>query len=300
MAFVLGGGGARGALQVGALRALLEAGYKPDLLVGTSIGAVNAAYLALHGLRLSSVDGLEAAWHVAAAADLLPSNYLWLTVRALFYREGPSLHRMREFIIGQGLSPEMRFGDIRGVRLIAVAVDLNSGRVVPFGADPRQSVLEGVLASTALPPWVRPLHIDGQWLMDGGAVCNLPIEVALGQGAGEIIALDLSDPRRDDAGGQGFGPFLQKLLLTVEQRQTELELALAAARRVRVRRICLCGERLVPLWDFQHTDELIAYGYAVTCQAIGAWDKERRPDWFHRLTSIWKTRWGRRTERPLH
>ena len=49
LAFVLGGGGARGALQVGAFRALFEAGYQPDLLVGTSIGAVNAAGLAIVG-----------------------------------------------------------------------------------------------------------------------------------------------------------------------------------------------------------------------------------------------------------
>jgi NTE family protein len=50
LAFVLAGGGARGAMQVGALRALLEAGPKPDLLVGTSIGAVNAVGLALWGM----------------------------------------------------------------------------------------------------------------------------------------------------------------------------------------------------------------------------------------------------------
>ncbi len=54
LAFVLSGGGARGALQVGALRALLEAGIKPDMLVGTSIGAANAALFALN----PSLDGL--------------------------------------------------------------------------------------------------------------------------------------------------------------------------------------------------------------------------------------------------
>jgi NTE family protein len=58
LAFVLGGGGARGALQVGALRALLEAGYRPDLLIGTSIGAINAAGLALWGVDLAGVDAL--------------------------------------------------------------------------------------------------------------------------------------------------------------------------------------------------------------------------------------------------
>jgi len=68
-AFVLGGG-AQGALQVGALRALLEAGLQPDLMVGTSVGAINATYLAVHGATLASLDGLIQAWHDAAAARL--------------------------------------------------------------------------------------------------------------------------------------------------------------------------------------------------------------------------------------
>ena len=62
LAFVLAGGGARGALQVGALRALLESGIRPDLLVGTSIGAINAAFLGLHGYTTESLDLLKAAW----------------------------------------------------------------------------------------------------------------------------------------------------------------------------------------------------------------------------------------------
>jgi NTE family protein len=58
LALVLGGGGARGALQVGGLRALLEANIQPDLLVGTSIGAVNAATLAIRGAAASSIASL--------------------------------------------------------------------------------------------------------------------------------------------------------------------------------------------------------------------------------------------------
>ncbi|MGC8782201.1 MAG: patatin-like phospholipase family protein [Anaerolineae bacterium] len=263
LAFALGGGGARGALQVGALRALLEAGYQPDLLVGTSIGAVNATYLALHGPTLASLPGLIEAWHDAAAADLLPANYLWLTVRVLFNRVGwRSYHRMRDFFIAHGARPELRFADL-GTRLILVAADLNTGLPVLYGADPQQSVLEGLLASTALPPWVRPLEKDGQFLIDGGVVSTLPIEPALAQGAREIIALDLADPREVPVGEHGFGPFLAKLMNTIEQRQQEMELALAEARGVPVWRITLQGEQPVPIWDFSRTDELIARGYTI-------------------------------------
>ena len=90
LAFVLSGGAARGALQVGALRALLEADIRPDMLVGTSIGAVNAAYLALRGVSLESIGRLAENWRDAAHADLLPTNYLCVTLSALFNRSGTS------------------------------------------------------------------------------------------------------------------------------------------------------------------------------------------------------------------
>lgn len=60
-AFVLGGGGSRGALQVGALRALLEAGIEPDLWVGTSVGAINATHMAVRGTSPQSLVDLESA-----------------------------------------------------------------------------------------------------------------------------------------------------------------------------------------------------------------------------------------------
>jgi NTE family protein len=280
VALVMGGGGARGALQVGAIRALLEAGIEPGLLVGTSVGAINATYLAVRGLSLEGVEALVGAWHDAAEADLLPANYLWLTLRVLFDRAGwRPYHRMRDFFVGQGLSPNLRFGDIQGVRLILVAADLNAGCPVLYGIDPQQSVLEGLLASTAVPPWVRPMQHGERLLMDGGVVSNLPIEAALEQGAGAIIALDLADPRAVPVGDHGFGPFLGKLMSTVEQRQVDLELALATARGVPVHHIVLRSDEPVPLWDFQHTDDLIAWGYEITRLEIARWPQERKAWW---------------------
>lgn len=282
LALAFGGGGARGALQVGAMRALLEAGTHPDLLVGTSIGAVNATFLAVRGLSPEGIESLMGAWHDAMAADLLPANHLWLTLRVLFNRAGRRpTHRLRDFFVAQGLSPDLRFGDIEGVRLILVASDLNTGSPVLYGTRPEQSVLEGLLASTALPPWVHPLEKDGQFLMDGGVVSNLPVEPALAFGARTIIALDVADPQVVPVGGQGFGPFLGKLVRTVEQRQTDLELALAAARGVPVRHIVLRSDEPVPVWDFQHTDELIARGYEITQRAMAHWAAER-PAWWKR------------------
>ena len=280
LAVVLGVGGARGALHVGAVRALLEAGIRPDLLVGTSIGAANATYLAVRGLSPEGVEGLVGAWHAAAAADLLPASHLWLTLRVLFNRAGwRPTHRMRDFFVAQGLSPDLRFGDIQGVRLTLVAADLNAGRPVLYGIDPQQSVREGLWASTALPPWVPPLEKGEQFLMDGGVVSNLPVEPALDQGARDIIALDLAESRTIPAGEHGFGPFLGKLMRTVEQRQTDLELAMAAAQGVPVHRVVLRSDEPVPVWDFQYTDELIALGYEIARREMAHWAAERPGRW---------------------
>jgi len=283
LAFVLGGGGARGALQVGALRALLEAGYVPDILVGTSIGAANAAFLAMHGAQLGSIPAMVKVWREASFADLLPANYLWLTVRSLFRRTDHHIyHRLRDFLVAHGVDPELRFADLPGPQLFTVSADLNSGRPVIFGSDPQDSVLEGVLASVAIPPWVTPMPREGQYLVDGGFVSNLPIEPALKQDVTEIIALDLSDPRTTAVESQRFGVFLERVISTVNHRETEMELALAVGCGVPVRHIILRGKEVVPLWDFTHTEELIVTGYEITCEAIETWKstQKKRPRLF--------------------
>ncbi|MGD9146967.1 MAG: patatin-like phospholipase family protein [Anaerolineae bacterium] len=261
-AFVLGGGGAKGALQVGALRALLEAGLQPDLLAGTSVGAVNATYVAAHGFSLDTLEGLAEAWHNAAENDLLPDNYLWLTLRTLFNRPGLDARgRLREFFVRHGLRPDLRFSDLQGVRLIVVAADLWAGRAVLYGTDPDQLVLDGLLASTAIPPWVRPLDDGDRLLMDGGTVSNLPIEPALSQGATQIVALDLADPRPVGPVAGGFGPFLFHLIYTVEQRHAYLEKQLAAARGVLVHHIPLQSAMPMAVWEFKRAVPLLDRGY---------------------------------------
>lgn len=284
LAFVLSGGGARGALQVGALRAILEAGYQPDILAGTSIGALNTTILAINGINMASIDRLTDSWHDAVKADLLPSNYLWLTVRTLFRRPVThSIHGMESFFHDHGITPELKYGDIQGVTLLSISADLNSGKVFVYGLDPTQSVLEGVLASTALPPWIEPIERNGALLMDGGVVSPLPIEAALNAGATRIIALGLSDPRIVPSVAHGFGPFFNKLLFTSEKRQLDTELALAEAHRVPVHYIDLIGDEPVPLWDFSQTDALIARGYEMAVREIAHWKSGELPTWLNFL-----------------
>ena len=263
LAFVFSGGGARGALQVGALQALLEHGLKPDLLVGTSIGSVNAAYLALHGFSQESLEGLAGAWRSVAAMELLPANYVWLAVRAMLGRtvKDPA-KRIRDFFIAHGINPELCFGVFTQPRLVIVSTDLSTGRPVLHGLDPDEAVLDALLLSTALPPWVMPVKRQGRYEMDGGLVSNLPVEPALQAGATAIVALDLLDTR-EHMGTNRLTDILERVSMVVEKRQEDLELELARARGVTILYFDLVGKLRFPIWDFGHPVELIGEGYEI-------------------------------------
>jgi NTE family protein len=269
LAFALSGGGSRGALQVGALYALLESGIRPDFLIGASIGAVNSAFLALNGFSKDSLDQLSAAWHNAGAIDLLPANYVWLTVRAMFNRSSndPS-RRLRDFFISHGLAPELSFTDIQKPNLVIVSADLNTGKPILHGTMEEDKILDALLLSTALPPWFMPVRKQDRYLMDGAVVSNLPVEPAMKLGATEIVALDLIDSREMLGSGDGVRGFLDRLLYSVEKRQLDLEVELAEARGIPLLYLGLSGEAPIPIWDFHHTDDLISQGYDLARRVI--------------------------------
>ncbi len=272
LAVVLSGGGARGALQVGALRALVETGFQPQLLVGTSVGAINAVYLGLHGWNLPAVANLQQVWRRAATAELLPANYFWLTMRSLLRinrTEGEA--RLRSFAASAGVTAETRFGDMQGIRVLVVATDLSRGGLAVYGDDPQTRVMDAVIGSAAVPPWVAPVQHDERILVDGGLVSNLPIQAALLNGASEIIALDLHDARILNQASNSIGSFLIRLLAINQRRLTELELELAAARGVPVRHISLMPTRAVAFWDFARTPALIETGYQVALSEMARW-----------------------------
>jgi len=144
-----------------------------------------------------------------------------------------------------------------------VAADLRVGCTALFGIDPNESVLDGVLASTAIPPWVRPLDQGSRLVMDGGVVSNLPIEPALSQGATEIVALHLADPRPVLRDLRGFGSFLNQLIYTVEQRQLCLEKQLATAQGFQVYHVPLQPVMPLAVWQFDQAVPLLERGYAL-------------------------------------
>lgn len=199
-AFVLSGGGARGALQVGALRALLEAGERPDVVVGTSIGAWNGAVLASDP-TLRGVETMERAWRSAHPTRVLlgmepragsPTQAL-AAMRALaavrrLAGGQPSLYGdlgMRQ-LLGK-LVGATTFEEL-SVPLRVIAADITHGKRVVFGGGP---VAPAVLASSAIPGIFPPVRIGDAVYVDGGALDNASIETALALGARRVFVLDV-------------------------------------------------------------------------------------------------------------
>jgi len=263
LAFVLSGGGPRGAMQVGALRALMEADIVPDILVGTSIGAVNSVYLARFGYSLETLDYIIDVWDSSARGNMAFGDFVQAVLRTLLpgINSNSYLEQARAFHSKHGITPNLRFKDLTGPELYIVTADISNHKITVFGEDPEDLVLESMLASVAIPPWMTPLEINGSLYLDGGAVSDVPIEPAIRHGATEIIALDLFNPPPPTASVKGITGLLDRVFATMENRHIELELELAALKGVTVHRWKLQYDQHIPMWDLSHTHNLIHVGY---------------------------------------
>jgi NTE family protein len=189
-AFVLGGGGNLGAVQVGMLRALLERGWEPDVIVGCSVGAMNGAALACTP-DLDGVAAMEATWLEPSTWEVFGSR---LTPFALFRRSSAMVgsDRLRA-ILHDRLGT--RHLDELNVPLHVVATSLRTGRERWLSTGP---AVPAVLASAALPAVLPPVTYQGDVLIDGGVVDNVPVAKAVALGADRVVVLhvgNLEKPR---------------------------------------------------------------------------------------------------------
>jgi len=175
IAFVLSGGGNRGALQVGALQVLLEAGIRPEMLVGTSAGALNAAFLAVDPTP-AGAHRLGEIWEQVTKEDVYPGGPSRVAWHLATHRD--SLYSSENFAsFLRTHTPEgVCFFRHLALPLYITAADLHSGRLYLFGEDPDESILEAILASSAIPPLFPPWPYRGSLLVDGGLAANLPVE----------------------------------------------------------------------------------------------------------------------------
>lgn len=172
-AFVLSGGGNQAVSQVGMLRALVEHGIVPDVVIGTSAGALNGSAVA-YSPNLTGIAILAKVWTSLRQGDVFPGGRLsraWNVLRRgthLFSNDG--LERLID-----AATPARSFADL-GIPLRVVATDLDTGEEVLITRGPLKPAL---LASAALPGVFPIIHHDGRRLVDGGVVNSVPLWHAL-------------------------------------------------------------------------------------------------------------------------
>ncbi len=186
VAFVLSGGGNHGSAQVGMLRALIERGIFPDVIVGTSAGALNGSGIAANP-TLSGVDHLAGIWSSLRTEHIFPGGRLG---RAWSLLSGGDHLYSNQGLAGliDRMSPCAWFDELV-VPLRIITTDLATGEEVVIASGPLKPAL---LASAALPGSFPPVTHDHRTLVDGGVVDNVPLSHALAGPVDRVYVLNVS------------------------------------------------------------------------------------------------------------
>jgi NTE family protein len=183
-AFVFSGGASLGACQAGMLEALFERRVQPDLLVGTSVGAINAAFVASRPPSVQTARELQRIWRGLRRGHVFPANPVTASLGLLGLRDysvsAASLRRVLMRHLGVGRLEQA------DVPLHVVATDVMSGEETLLSTGP---ALDAILASAAIPGVFPPVPWGPQLLVDGAIVNNTPISHAVALGADRIIVL---------------------------------------------------------------------------------------------------------------
>ena len=181
-AFVFAGGGSFGAIQVGMLQSLVGHGVSADMVVGSSVGALNGAFYA-GDPTLEGVEKLGDIWRGLKRQDVFPMS--WRTVLSFLWR--------RDFLISHDgirklIDDNIPFRNLQDARVPVhiVTTDIISGDSIVLSEG---STSEAIVASTSIPGAFSPIRYKDYYLADGAISSNTPIQVAVQKGAKRLIIL---------------------------------------------------------------------------------------------------------------
>lgn len=267
-AFVLSGGGSLGAVQVGMLQALADRGVQPDLLIGTSAGAINAAYVAGHGASRESLDELATIWKGLRRRDVFPFD----PVRHLLALAGSRPALCSEAGLRRLIEAHLPYGELQdaAIPLHIVTTDLLSGHEVLLSSG---DAVSAVLASASIPGVLPPVVRNGLTLVDGGVANNAALSQAVALGADEVYVLPAGFAcALQQAPASAIGAALQALTLLIEQRLiVDVAHFAGDAKLVVLPPLCPLA---VSSADFTHAATLIDRARVAT----GAWLDSGGPD----------------------
>jgi NTE family protein len=182
-AFVLAGGGSRGAVQIGMLEELIRRGIRADRVFGASVGAINGASYAGNP-TLDGIEHMKDIWRDLKGTDIFPRGtfdgpWAWFQKRSAVHAN-TGLRRIIESGIGYENLEDAK------IPVEVVTTSLTDGRERWITHGP---AIEAILASSAIPSIFPPVTIDGDVLVDGGVTNNVPISRALNAGCDRIYVL---------------------------------------------------------------------------------------------------------------
>lgn len=185
VAFVLSGGASLGASQAGMLEALYERGIRPDIVVGTSVGAINGAFIASRPPTVRTARDLQRIWRALTRAHVFPANPVTAGLGLLGLRDHTVSAGSLRRLIHRHLQIE-RLEDA-AVGLHVVAVDVMTGEEVLLSTG---HAVDAVLASAAIPGVFPAVPWNSYLLMDGAVANNAPVSHAIELGADRVIVLN--------------------------------------------------------------------------------------------------------------
>lgn len=265
VALVLGGGGNQGALEVGVLLPLLEHGIQPHLLVGTSVGAINATAIVLNPTLEGAIQ-LADAWREMTRETVMPNSYLSMAWRLVTGKSSRfTSEKLKNFLESRRPRGIRYFADIKSAELYITAVNLDTGKLHIFGIDRSESIIDAIMASTALPPLLSPWQYRGNQYIDGGVISDLPIRVAVEMKATEIYAIDVKHRRQAKHRLRGIFRILRRMVDVIVYQQLLGELGWAKSKlpQGNIHYIGADAFEGLRIWDFSRTEEMIEKGRRV-------------------------------------
>lgn len=200
VALVLGGGGAKGAAEVGVLKEIERSGVPIDYIVGTSIGSIVGGLYAI-GYRSQDIDSLFCTQNwLHFIGDIYSSNYKQAEyVHGFGLVKGSAVTELLDLLVARRLgtkgAPDSLYFDTLPIPFRAVAADVVRGKAVALSYG---NMVVAMRASMAIPGLFKPVKVDSLILLDGGLVNNLPVDVARSMGADYVIAIDLTQNKHPD------------------------------------------------------------------------------------------------------
>ncbi len=185
-AFVLGGGGRWGAVEVGMIKALEEAAIRPEMILGTSIGAFNGSVIADRP-GPEGVQRLADLWFEISRSDLFSGGGWERVKNTATLRAGLHETRRLRLLLEHVHSPTRRIEDLQ-TPFQCVAASIERAAEHWFTTGP---LIDAILASAAVPALFPPMEIDGEHFYDGGLVNSVPVARAIELGASEVYVLQV-------------------------------------------------------------------------------------------------------------